>query len=49
MGLASFWNFITTQFRFSQDGMSQSWLFWVIILGVVLLKYKLRNGCSNKE
>ena len=46
--LSSLWDFITLQFRFSQDGVSQSWLFWVVILVGVVLKKSWKNGFSKK-
>ena len=46
---ASLWEFITTQFRFSQEGVSQSWLFWTIILGMWLMKKCWRNGFFKKS
>lgn len=45
---SAIWDFITTQFRFSQDGMSQSWLFWTIVLVGVVLKKCWKNGFSKK-
>ena len=45
--ISSIWDFVTTQFRFSQEGMSQSWLFWTVVLGVVVMKCWL-NGYTKE-
>lgn len=44
------WNFITNQFSVNQQGFSQSWAFWAVILaGVVLcLLWKLHVQKSVK-
>lgn len=39
--ITTIWNFVTTQFAFSQAGVSQSWLFWTVVLGCLLLKVTL--------
>lgn len=46
--IANIWNFITLQFRFSQDGVSQSWLLWTLILVGVLLKNSLKARLQKK-
>ena len=47
--ITSIWEFTVTQFRFSQSGVSQSWLFWTVILGVMVVKNVLRNGYSKEK
>ena len=46
--ITSIWNFIILQFRFSQAGVSQSWLFWVAVLGCVLIKGYLSRKVKEK-
>jgi len=33
--------FLQAQFAVSQNGVSQSWLFWVVVLAIYALKVKL--------
>ena len=39
--MESAFEFLKAQFALSQNGVSQSWLFWVIVLIIYTLKCKL--------
>lgn len=47
--MSTVWDLITAQFRFSQEGVSQSWLFWTIILGAILLKRCYYKGFKSES
>lgn len=46
--IENIWSFITMQFKFSQEGVSQSWLFWTAVLGCMFLKLMLTKKAKGK-
>lgn len=45
--IENIWTFITMQFRFSQEGVSQSWLFWTLVVVCMYLRVVLTKKAKN--